>query len=86
MYLFYFQFISGFVSFLYPGISAQYRQAIMPYHIYFGVLNFALAIATSILGFGEKLIFVLYVFCFLLFSILLKIHYYNCFHFGFVGK
>lgn len=34
----------------------------MPYHVFFGVFNFALAVATSVLGFGEKLIFTLYVF------------------------
>jgi len=50
------------VSFLYPGIAAEYRAAIMPYHFFFGVFNFALAIATSVLGFGEKLIFALFVF------------------------
>ncbi|XP_025409229.1 cytochrome b561-like isoform X2 [Sipha flava] len=51
------QFISGFVSFLYPGVAVQYKEAIMPYHFFFGVLTFVLAIATSVLGFGEKLIF-----------------------------
>lgn len=50
------------MSFLFPGIAVQYKEAIMPYHIFFGVFNFILAIATSVLGFGEKLIFVLYVF------------------------
>ncbi|XP_050544159.1 transmembrane ascorbate-dependent reductase CYB561-like isoform X2 [Daktulosphaira vitifoliae] len=53
------QFIGGFVSFLYPGISVQYRESLMPYHVYFGVLNFALAIGTSVLGLGEKVIFAL---------------------------
>ncbi|XP_025204829.1 cytochrome b561-like isoform X2 [Melanaphis sacchari] len=53
------QFVSGFVSFMYPGIAAQYREAVMPYHIFFGVFNFILAVVTSILGFGEKLIFTL---------------------------
>jgi len=50
------------VSFLFPGVAVQYKEAIMPYHGFFGVFNFILAIATSLLGFGEKLIFVLYVF------------------------
>lgn len=50
------------MSFLYPEISAQYKAAIMPYHFFFGVFNFTLAIATSVMGFGEKLIFALYVF------------------------
>ncbi|VVC39777.1 Hypothetical protein CINCED_3A013070 [Cinara cedri] len=51
------QFIGGFMSFLYPGIAVQYREAIMPYHVFFGVFNFALVIATSLLGLCEKLIF-----------------------------
>lgn len=50
------------VSFLYPGIAAAYRETVMPYHVFFGIFNFALAIATSVLGFSEKLIFALYVF------------------------
>lgn len=49
------------MTYLYPGIAAQYKEAIMPYHIFFGVFNFVLAVATSVLGFGEKLIFKLYV-------------------------
>ncbi|XP_026815643.1 ascorbate-specific transmembrane electron transporter 1-like isoform X1 [Rhopalosiphum maidis] len=53
------QFISGFVSFMYPGIAAQYKEAVMPYHIFFGIFNFILAVATSVLGFSEKLIFAL---------------------------
>jgi len=56
-----FQFAVGFVSFLYPEVAVQYKRVIMPYHIYFGVFTFVLAIATSVLGFGEKLIFSLYV-------------------------
>ncbi|XP_015363666.1 PREDICTED: cytochrome b561-like isoform X2 [Diuraphis noxia] len=53
------QFVSGVVSFLYPGIAAEYREAVMPYHIFFGIFNFILAIATSVLGLCEKLIFAL---------------------------
>lgn len=55
--LFLTEFAVGFVSFLYPGVAVQYKKAIMPYHIYFGVSTFVLATATSVLGFGEKLIF-----------------------------
>jgi len=47
---------------MYPGIAAQYKEAVMPYHIFFGIFNFILAVATSVLGFGEKLIFTLCVF------------------------
>jgi cytochrome b-561 len=57
--MFFSQFISGFVSFMYPGISVQYKTVVMPYHFFFGVFNFILAVATSVLGFAEKLIFTL---------------------------
>lgn len=50
------------MSFLFPGVSVQYREVVMPYHVFFGILNFVLAILTSVLGFSEKLIFALYVF------------------------
>lgn len=33
----------------------------MPYHVFFGVLTFALSVVTSVLGFSEKIIFALYV-------------------------
>ncbi|KAE9542971.1 hypothetical protein AGLY_002882 [Aphis glycines] len=51
------QFISGLISFLYPEIAMKYKEAVMPYHIIFGVLTFALSIVTSVLGFSEKIIF-----------------------------
>lgn len=53
------QFTSGFISFLYPEIGMKYKQAVMPYHIIFGILTFVLSIITSVLGFSEKIIFAL---------------------------
>ncbi|VVC45775.1 Cytochrome b561/ferric reductase transmembrane [Cinara cedri] len=53
------QFISGLVSFLYPGASIKYKEIMMPYHIYFGVFIFVLAVITAVTGFSEKLIFAL---------------------------
>lgn len=54
------QFIIGFISYLYPGISIKYREVVMPYHVYFGVFSFVLAVITTVLGFSEKLILALY--------------------------
>lgn len=39
----------------------KYKEAVMPYHIIFGILTFALSIVTSVLGFSEKIIFAVYV-------------------------
>ncbi|XP_050434682.1 transmembrane ascorbate-dependent reductase CYB561-like isoform X2 [Adelges cooleyi] len=59
MLMFISQFVGGFVSFLFPGIAGEYRAAVLPYHVFIGVLTFGLAIATSILGVSEKTIFAL---------------------------
>ncbi|XP_022174649.1 cytochrome b561-like [Myzus persicae] len=57
--LFLSQLISGFWCFLYPGVAARHRETLAPYHVFFGISNFVLAVATAILGFSEKIIFVL---------------------------
>lgn len=49
------------MCFLYPEIAVKYKEAIMPYHIFVGVLTFALSVVTSVLGFSEKIMFALYV-------------------------
>ncbi|XP_029342001.1 uncharacterized protein LOC100169288 isoform X1 [Acyrthosiphon pisum] len=54
------QFASGFWIYLYPTVAAQYREIMMPYHVFFGVSSFVLAIASGGLGFCEKMIFSLY--------------------------
>lgn len=61
-YIYTFQFTGGFVSFMYPEISVQYKEAVAPYHVFFGVFSFILAVMTAVLGFSEKLIFALYVY------------------------
>jgi len=57
--LFLYQFLSGLIFFLYPGISTQYKEVMAPYHVFFGIFIFMLAVTTSVLGFAEKLIFAL---------------------------
>ncbi|RWS23289.1 cytochrome b561-like isoform X1 [Leptotrombidium deliense] len=55
--LFGLQFVGGFVSFLYPTLSGHYRKMILPYHVFFGILLFTLAIATCLSGLTEKAFF-----------------------------
>lgn len=49
-----FQWIGGFVTFLFPQLKAAQREVIMPYHIFFGMSGFILAIAAALLGLSEK--------------------------------
>ena len=55
--LFICQWIGGFASFLYPQIRAPLREAIMPYHIFFGLTGYVFAIAAALLGVSEKAFF-----------------------------
>ncbi|XP_017127313.1 plasma membrane ascorbate-dependent reductase CYBRD1 isoform X2 [Drosophila gunungcola] len=51
------QYVAGFVAFLAPGLRENYRIALMPLHIYFGLFGFVLAIASALMGLTEKAIF-----------------------------
>ncbi|KAH8274985.1 hypothetical protein KR018_008385 [Drosophila ironensis] len=51
------QYVAGFVAFLAPGLRENYRVAMMPLHIYFGLFGFGLAIASALMGITEKAIF-----------------------------
>lgn len=53
------QLISGLWCFLYPRVAAQHRETLAPYHVFFGIAIFILAVATALLGFCEKIIFAL---------------------------
>lgn len=55
--LFVAQWIGGFVSFLFPQVRAPLKEAIMPYHIYFGLTGYILAVAAALLGISEKAFF-----------------------------
>lgn len=57
MLLFVCQWIGGFVSFLFPQVRAPLKEAIMPYHIFFGLTGYVLAIAAALLGISEKAFF-----------------------------
>ncbi|XP_014681556.1 PREDICTED: putative cytochrome b561 [Priapulus caudatus] len=55
--LFGLQYVSGFVSFLFPKLSLALRQWYMPTHVFFGIAIFLGAIATALMGLTEKLLF-----------------------------
>nr|CAD7412200.1 unnamed protein product [Timema cristinae] len=50
--------VFGFVAFLFPELNASIRSAMMPVHIFFGLLAFVLSVATALIGLTEKAIFV----------------------------
>lgn len=52
-----FQCIFGFIVFFYPGIAQSVRGEVLPWHILFGLLVYALAVISTELGFLEKLTF-----------------------------
>lgn len=51
------QWIGGFVSFLFPQLKVEYREKILPYHVFFGMTSFVLATTATVLGLAEKAIF-----------------------------
>nr|BAE46406.1 cytochrome b561 [Citrullus lanatus] len=51
------QWVYGFVTFFYPGGSADLRRASLPWHVLFGITIYILAVGNSALGFLEKLTF-----------------------------
>lgn len=57
MLLFVCQWIGGFVSFLYPQVRTPLKETIMPFHIYFGLTGYVLAVAAALLGISEKVFF-----------------------------
>ncbi|KAG9450076.1 hypothetical protein H6P81_010041 [Aristolochia fimbriata] len=55
--LFGIQWTLGFVTFWYPGGSRNSRSSLLPWHVFFGVYIYALAVATAATGILEKLTF-----------------------------
>jgi len=58
--LFLSQFACGLWFFLSTRTADNYREAMLPYHVFFGIFIFVLSVVTCILGISEKLIFALY--------------------------
>ncbi|XP_059640055.1 transmembrane ascorbate ferrireductase 2 [Cornus florida] len=57
VFLFSIQWASGFVTFWYPGGSRNGRATLLPWHVFFGVYIYALAVATCTTGILEKATF-----------------------------
>ncbi|CAA3002478.1 probable transmembrane ascorbate ferrireductase 2 [Olea europaea var. sylvestris] len=57
LFLFGIQWAAGFVTFWYPGGSRNSRASLLPWHVFFGVYIYALAIATCTTGILEKATF-----------------------------
>ncbi|KAK2653839.1 hypothetical protein Ddye_013695 [Dipteronia dyeriana] len=51
------QWIYGFVIFFYPGGPTGLRSESLPWHVFFGVFVYVLAVANAAIGFLEKLTF-----------------------------
>jgi len=51
------QWATGFWTFWYPGGSRSGRASLLPWHVFFGIFIYALAIATSVSGLLEKSIY-----------------------------
>lgn len=51
------QWATGFVTFWYPGGSRNSRSSLLPWHVFFGVYIYALAVATCATGILEKATF-----------------------------
>ncbi|KAL5808111.1 hypothetical protein ACOSQ3_028802 [Xanthoceras sorbifolium] len=57
LFLFGLQWAAGFATFWYPGGSRNSRAIMLPWHVFFGVYIYALAVATATTGILEKLTF-----------------------------
>ncbi|KAL4308207.1 hypothetical protein GQ457_01G036750 [Hibiscus cannabinus] len=57
LFLFGIQWAAGFVTFWYPGGSRNSRAALLPWHVFFGMYAYAIAVATATTGILEKLTF-----------------------------
>lgn len=55
--LFSFQYVVGFVTFLFPQLKDPIKETVMPIHIFFGLLGFVMAVGAALLGLSEKALF-----------------------------
>ncbi|BBN03961.1 transmembrane ascorbate-dependent reductase [Marchantia polymorpha subsp. ruderalis] len=55
--LFFIQWIAGFFSFWTQSVAGSTRAAVLPWHVFFGIGAYVLAVATAVLGFLEKITF-----------------------------
>ncbi|EEF38003.1 cytochrome B561, putative [Ricinus communis] len=57
LFFFSIQWAAGFSTFWYPGGSISSRASLLPWHVFFGIYIYALAIVTAATGFLEKATF-----------------------------
>ncbi|XP_044468447.1 transmembrane ascorbate ferrireductase 2-like [Mangifera indica] len=57
LFLFGIQWAAGFVTFWYPGGSKNSRATLLPWHVFFGIYIYALAVVTATTGILEKATF-----------------------------
>lgn len=50
------QFVASFVVFLVPGMPLRLRAMMMPFHTFFGIGIFLMAVGSTLMGFTEKLL------------------------------
>ncbi|XP_052120765.1 transmembrane ascorbate-dependent reductase CYB561-like isoform X3 [Frankliniella occidentalis] len=55
--MFFSQYVVGLTAFLFPGLSAEYRSFILPYHVFNGIAILALSVGASLIGLNEKAFF-----------------------------
>ncbi|XP_026480612.1 cytochrome b561-like [Ctenocephalides felis] len=53
------QLLSGFVTYLYPGLTSNIKTTYMPVHTFFGIAIFICVVAAALLGLSEKGFFVM---------------------------
>ncbi|RXH68232.1 hypothetical protein DVH24_028379 [Malus domestica] len=57
LFLFTLQWAAGFVTYWFPGGSKHSRANLLPWHVFFGVYTYALAVVTVTTGILEKVTF-----------------------------
>lgn len=53
------QWVSGFITFFFPGLQSPLRAAYMPVHVFFGLAGFISAVTAALLGLTEKALWTL---------------------------
>ncbi|XP_028769500.1 probable transmembrane ascorbate ferrireductase 2 [Neltuma alba] len=57
LFLFFIQWVAGFMTYWFPGGSRNSRISLLPWHVFFGIYIYGLAIATAATGILEKATF-----------------------------
>ncbi|KAL5007208.1 hypothetical protein ScPMuIL_016014 [Solemya velum] len=55
--LFGLQWLGGFLTYLFPGMNTGMRRMMMPFHVFFGMMIFLMAVGSALTGIMEKATF-----------------------------